>query len=411
MDGNVATEKFNIPAHVPPELVFRLGITEGPEFLAAPHEFMAGLHGAYPPIVYSVSEHNPPAWQLLKYEDAYFVLRHPELFTTEGTGPFPRDPEDYWKIIPLEVEPPEHRKYRAIIDPLVSPRRVLELEGAIRALANALIDRFIGRGECEFAREFGRPLPVGVFLDIMGLPRDMMDEFVRWAMGLLHAQDQQVAVQVMGEVTQYLNAVIREKAERPDAGAVSAIVNGRPGGEAMSGREIFGFVFFLFIAGLDTVFATLNHIFLWLAENPDRRAEIIATPENIGNVVEELLRVFTVTFSGRTLKQDYELRGVKMTKGDKITSILPACNYDPDAFPNPTEVNFHRPRKPVLTFAGGAHSCLGAHLARLEVKICIQEFLRRIPDFTVKPGAKIEYWPGGVVGPKSVPLVWRPGQA
>lgn len=399
-------EKFKIPAHVPPELVFKLGLTDGPEFLAAPHEYMAGLHGAYPPVLYGVSDHNPPAWQLLKYEDAYFVLRHPEIFTAEGSGPFPRDPDDYWKIIPLEIEPPEHRKYRAIVDPLVSPKRVLELEASIRALANELIDEFIGKGECEFAKDFGRPLPVGVFLDIMGLPRGMMDEFVRWAMGLLHAQDRAIAVQVMGEVTQYLNQVIAEKRAQPDAGLVSAIVNGRPGGEKMSDRETFGFVFFLFIAGLDTVFATLNNIWVWLAENPERRAEIIATPENINNVVEELLRVFTVTFSGRTLKQDYELRGVKMKKGDKVTSVLPSCNFDPDIFPNPTEVNFHRPRKPVLTFAGGAHSCLGAHLARMEVKICLQEFLRRIPEFTLKPGTRIEYWPGGVVGPKSVPLVW-----
>lgn len=395
-----------IPAHVPPELVHALGITEGPEFLAAPHKFMAELHEKYPPIVYSVSAHNPSAWQLLKYEDAFFVLRHPEYFTSAGSGPFPRDPDDWWNIIPLEIEPPHHRKYRALVDPLVSPKAVLALETSIRALANELIDKFIDKGECEFAKDFGRPLPVGVFLDIMALPRAMMDEFVRWAMGLLHAQDRQVAEQVMAEVTAYLQSVIREKAAHPDGGAVSAIVNGRPGGEPMSGKEIFGFVFFLFIAGLDTVFATLNNIFVWLAENPDRRREILAEPENINNAVEELLRVFSVTFSGRTLTQDYELRGVRMKKGDRVTSILPACNYDPDIFPDPQKVDFHRPRKPILAFAGGVHSCMGAHLARLEIRICIQEFLRRIPDFQIKEGVKIEYWPGGVVGPKVVPLTW-----
>jgi cytochrome P450 len=395
-----------VPDHVPPELVHALGITESAEFLAAPHKFMAELHGKYPPIVYSVSEHNKPAWQLLKYEDAYFVLRHPEIFTSAGSGPFPRDPDDWWNIIPLEIEPPHHRKYRALVDPLVSPKAVIALETSIRALANELIDQFIDKRECEFAKDFGRPLPVGVFLDIMALPRDMMDEFVRWAMGLLHAQDRQVAETVMAEVTVYLQSVIREKAMSPDGGAVSAIVNGKPGGEPMSGKEIFGFVFFLFIAGLDTVFATLNNIFVWLAENPDRRQEIIDTPDNINNVVEELLRVFSVTFSGRTLTQDYELRGITMKKGDRITSVLPTCNYDPDIFPNPQEVDFHRPRKPILAFAGGVHSCMGAHLARLEVKICIQEFLRRIPDFRIKEGVEIAYWPGGVVGPKVVPLTW-----
>jgi cytochrome P450 len=396
-----------IPPHVPKDLIYDARITEGPEFLAAPHKFMAELHENAPPVFFDPgSEHRPAAWQLLKYEDAFFVLRHPEFFTSAGSGPFPRDPDDWWNIIPLEIEPPHHRKYRALVDPLVSPKAVLQLETSIRALANDLIDKFIDKGECEFAKDFGRPLPVGVFLDIMGLPRDMMDEFVRWAMGLLHAQDKQIAQQVMGEVTQYLGKVIAEKQAKPDDLLVSAIANGKPGGEAMSAKETFGFLFFVWIAGLDTVFATLNNIWVWLAENPDRRQEIADNPDNINNVVEELLRVFTVTFSGRTLTQDYEIRGVQMKKGDKVTSILPACNFDAEIFPNPQEVNFNRPRKPILAFAGGVHSCMGAHLARMEIKICLQEFLKRIPNFKLKPGAQIEYWPGGVVGPKNVPLVW-----
>ncbi len=100
------------------------------------------------------------------------------------------------------------------------------------------------------------------------------------------------------------------------------------------------------------------------------------------------------------------MRGVQMKKGDKFNSILPACNYDPDVFPDPTRVDFDRPRKPILAFAGGVHSCIGAHLARLEVKVALQEWLRRIPDFGVRSDTEINYWPGGVVGPKSLPLVW-----
>jgi cytochrome P450 len=396
-----------IPDHVPPELIYDAGVTESPEFLANPHKYMASLRDKAPPVYFDPgSEHRPGAWQLQKYDDAYFVLRHPEYFTTFGIGPFPRDPDNYWKILPLEADPPHHRKYRALVDPLVTPKAVMALESSIRKLANDLIDKIIDTGECEFARDFGRPLPVGVFLDIMGLPRSMMDEFVRWAMGLLHAQDKQIAAQVMGEVTAYLTEAIREKRMNPDGLLVSSIVNGRPGGEEMDPRETFGFVFFVFIAGLDTVFATLNHIWLWLAENPDRRREIIDNPDNITNVVEELLRMYTVTFSGRTAIQDVEIRGVQIKKGDKVTSILPICNYDPDIFPNPTTIDFNRPRKPILAFAGGVHSCMGAHLARLEIKICLQEFLKRIPDFQLKPGTKIEYWPGGVIGPKAVPLVW-----
>ena len=395
-----------IPAHVPSELVRPIGLTEGPEFLAAPHAFMAGLHDTHPPIFFSTSQHASNAWLLIKYEDVFFVLRHPEIFTTAGATPFPRDPNDYFYMIPLEIDPPHHRKYRAMIDPMISPRTVAAMESAIRALANQLIDQFIDKGGCEFTTDFGRPLPVSVFLGLMGLPQDMRDTFVGWAMGLLHAQDRKVAEVCMRETVAYLKQAIAEKKQKPDDSVLSQIVHGNAAGEPLTPQEVFGFTFFLFIAGLDTVFATLNNVFVWFALNPDRRREVIANPDNIDATVEELLRVFSVTFSGRTLTQDHELRGVRMKKGDKITSILPSANYDPAAFENPREVNFRRKRKPNLAFAGGVHSCMGAHLARLEMKICIMEFLRRIPDFCLKPGTKIEYWPGGVVGPKSVPLSW-----
>jgi cytochrome P450 len=395
-----------IPAHVPRELVHSIGLTEGAEFLAAPHQFMASLHDSHPPIFYSTSEHATSAWMLTKYDDVCFVLTHPKIFTTQGATPFPRDPNDYFYMIPLEIDPPDHRKYRGLIDPMLTKGAVGALQGVISELANQLIDQFIARGSCEFTTEFGRPLPVSVFLDLMGLPQGMRDTFVGWAMGLLHAQDRKIAQQCMNETVAYLRKVIQEKKGAPDASLLSAIVHGTKDDAPLSPQEIFGFAFFLFIAGLDTVFATLNNVFLWLARNPERRQEIIANPDNIDRVVDELLRVFSVTFSGRTVTEDYEMGGVKLRKGDKVTSILPAANYDPAAFPNPREVNFHRPRKPVLAFGGGVHSCMGAHLARLELRISITEFLRRIPDFHVADGTRIEYWPGGVVGPKALPLSW-----
>jgi cytochrome P450 len=395
----------NIPAHVPEDLVRSAGITTGPEFLAAPHDYMARLHQTMPPIFYDASDYGN-AWQLLKHGDAFFMLRHPEIFTNEGATPFPRDPDDYFYFIPIEIDPPHHRKYRAILDPVFSPKGVLELEGKIRTLSNDLIDQVIDRGGCEFTTDFGRPLPVSVFLDLMGLPQEKRDTFVKWAMDLLHSQSRETMAEAMGLISSYLKEVIAEKAEHPDDRVISRIVHATVDNRPMSPPEIFGFVIFLFIGGLDTVFATLNNIWLWLAKNPDPCREIIEEPDNIGSQIEELLRVFSVTFSGRMLAQDYEMRGVKMKKGDRVTAVLPACNYDPDVFPDPTRVDFQRPRKPTLAFAGGVHSCMGAHLARLEIKVALQEWLRRIPHFTLKPGTTIEYRPGGVVGPEQVPLIW-----
>lgn len=394
-----------VPGHVPPELVRQAGIIYSPEFLADPYKFFAGMHEKFPPIFYDVGPFGN-AWVLTKHEDALFALRHAEYFSNEDATPFPRDPEDYFYFIPIEVDPPEHRKYRNIVDPIVSPQGVLKLEERIRALANELIDDIIDKGECEFDEAFGRPLPVLVFLDLMGLPRDMCDTFVSWAMALLHSNDRAIMGQTLKTIGDYLKTAIADKKANPDDGLVSRIVHAEIDGKPISEKEAFGFATFLFIAGLDTVFATLNNMWLWLARNPERRQEIIDNPENINAQVEELLRVFSVTFSGRTVAQDVEIRGVQLKKGDKITSILPACNFDPDVFPNPTEVNFHRPKKIILAFTVGVHSCMGAHLARLEIKIALQEWLKRIPDFKVKPGAETIYRPGGVIGPESVPLVW-----
>ncbi|ASR52298.1 cytochrome P450 [Blastomonas fulva] len=394
-----------VPDHVPPELVRQAGLIYSPEFLADPYTFFPAMHERFPPIFYDVGPFGN-AWVLTKHEDALFALRHAEYFSNEDATPFPRDPNNYFYFIPIEIDPPEHRKYRNIVDPVVSPQGVLKLEGRIRALANELIDDVIDKGECEFDEVFGRPLPVLVFLDLMGLPRDMCDTFVSWAMALLHSNDRQIMGDTLKTIGDYLTTAIAEKEANPDDGLVSRIVHAEFDGKRISDKEALGFVTFLFIAGLDTVFATLNNIWLWLARNPERRQEIIDNPDNINAQVEELLRVFSVTFSGRTVAQDVEVRGVQMKKGDKVTSILPACNYDPDVFPNPTVVDFNRPKKIILAFTVGIHSCMGAHLARLEIKIALQEWLKRIPDFKVRPGAETVYRPGGVIGPESVPLVW-----
>ena len=149
-----------IPDHVPRELVRSLGLTNGAEFLAQPYDYMARIARTEPPVIYDVSETNGNAWALLRHEDAFFALRHPEFFSTEDATPFPRDPSFPFQFIPIEIDPPEHRKYRAILDPVFSPQGVLKLEKSIRALTNGLIDEFIAKGQCEFTEVFGRPLPV-----------------------------------------------------------------------------------------------------------------------------------------------------------------------------------------------------------------------------------------------------------
>ncbi|MCB2073312.1 MAG: cytochrome P450 [Novosphingobium sp.] len=405
MAASPAQSDVKVPDHVPSDLVFRLGHIVGPEFLSDPYEFYPSLHEKYPPLFYDADTMVGGTWVTIKHADALKALRSSD-FTIQNGSIFPRDPEDFFPLIPVEFDPPEHRKYRNILDPMLSPKAVLELSNDIRALANELIDEFIDKGECEFTTDFARPLPVSVFLNLMGLPLDMRDTFVRWVVSLISFAERDKAVQIMAEIREYLSSVIEEKRANPDNGAISRIVHGTVDGEPLGEQEVYGFVFFLFIAGIDTVYAAMNNIWVWLARNPERRREMIAEPENIDSQLEELLRYYGVTFSGRTLVRDLEMNGVQMKAGDRFMCILPACNYDPDVYENPREVDFHRPRKPILTFTGGVHACMGGHLARLEIKIALQEWLRRIPEFDLKPGTQISYLPSGVIGPASVPLVW-----
>lgn len=400
------SSQTSVPDHVPQELVRSIGMLMSPEFLADPYDYFPRLHEEQPPLFYDVNQAMGSGWVTIKHDLAFKALRDAEHFTTETTSVFPRDPDNYFSLIPQELNPPIHRKFRNVLDPFLSPKAVLQLEKDIRTLANELIDNFIDRGECEFTSEFARPLPVTVFLKFMGLPLEMTDTFVKWVVSLIQFAERHKAKQIMAEIEEYLTSVIEEKRKNPDNAAISHIVHGQIDGEPLNERDIYGFVFFLFIAGIDTVYAALNNTWVWLARNPDRRHEMIADPGNIDNQAEELLRIFGVTFSGRKVRRDIVFNGVQLKAGDTFMSLLPSCNYDPDVFPNPREVRFDRPRKPILTFTGGVHACMGAHLARLEFKIALQEWLRRIPDFQLKPGTQITYRPSGVIGPDSVPLVW-----
>ncbi len=400
------TAEMKIPDHVPAELVRNVELILGEEFLKDPYEYMRSMHGTLPRLFYNVASPMGGGWMTISQPLAFKALRDQDHFHVPPLFIFPRDEDNWFRMVPLEIAAPDHRKFRNILDPMLSPRGVLALEKDIRKLANDLIDKFIDRGECEFTEEFARLLPVSVFLNFMGLPLSKIDQFVEWVVALIQFADFARAKEIMGEIEEYLQSVIEEKRANPDDKAISRIVHATFDGEPMEERDVFGFTFFLFIAGIDTVYAALNNSWLWMAQNPDRVRELVAAPENRDGQVEEFLRAFAPTFSARYVTKDLELDGVLLKEGDSFMSFLPACNYDPEVWDNPREIDFNRQRKPILTFTGGVHSCMGGHLARLEFKIGLNEWLKRIPEFSLKPGTEIKYTPSGVVGPDKVPLVW-----
>jgi len=394
-----------VPPHVPKELIRSAGVTTGKEFLAAPHDFMAKMHQNYPPIFYDVGEYGN-AWQLIKHEDALFALRHWEFFSNEGATPFPRDPNDYFYFIPIEIDPPHHRKYRNIVDPLFSPRGVQNLEGQIRQRSRDLLDKIADKGGCEFTTDFGRPLPVSVFLDIMGLPQNMRDTFVEWAINLLHAHDRETMGKAMQNIVTYIKQAIAEKKAHPDDGVVSRIAHAAPDGKPLSEKEVFGFVVFLFIGGLDTVFATLNNIWLWARPEPgalqgDHRPAERHRQHCRGAAATLVCNLLGTR--GRSGPRDARCQDEEGRSHHQCAARLqlrPRCLPKPLEWISTARARRYWPSPSASQLHGRPSRPTGAEDRSTRVA-------EAHPNFSVKPGAQIIYRPGGVVGPEFVPLVWK----
>lgn len=345
-----------------------------------------------------------------RYEDVLWALKHPEVFSSAAGVDIGQDQP----LIPLQVDPPEHAKYRRLLDPEFSPRRVAEIEPDARRLVNGLIDRFADRGSCDFHEEFATPLPSTIFLRLMGLPQSDLPTFLQWRDNTIRPDvdpgDFEAAARIREEtghaITRYFEEAIAERRRRPDDGLLSRLVHAEIEGRPLDERELLGICHLLLLGGLDTVTATLDCSVAYLATHPEHRRRLVEDPSVSAAVVEELLRAETpVMMIVRSVKEGTEFRGVKLEKGDSVTVLLGAADRDPAEFPEPDRVDFDRAQNRHLAFGGGPHRCLGSHLARMELRVGLEEFHRRIPEYRIAPGAELRYSPG-IRQTESLPLVF-----
>jgi cytochrome P450 len=286
----------------------------------------------------------------------------------------------------------------------------------VRRHASELIDGFIGRGECEFDAEFAMPLPATAFLALMGLPQSELPRFLRIKDMIIRPQTllknpthegaQELRKEAGREIYAFFGDVIEERRKKPGIDMVSYLLETEIDGQRLTREEILDVTFLLILAGLDTVTATLGCNVAYLAANPAQRRRIIEQPATIPGAVEELLRWETpVTAVPRIVKQEVEVHGVKLKKGEMVTLLLGASNVDAGEFTDPELVDFERERNKHLAFGGGPHRCLGSHLARMELEVALDVWHRRIPDYRVKPGETPRYSPG-IREVQYLPLVW-----
>jgi cytochrome P450 len=394
------------PEHVPPELVKPFDAGADPESQRCPFSVMAKLHEGPRTFWNSHNYLFGGAWQPTKAEDMRFILNTPELFSNKEQAGFSGLIGETWDLVPVELDPPDHTTYRKLLNPMFSPPAVAKLTPRVVERAAALIETVREDGECEFTEAFGRPFPIGIFMELMGLPNDMSDQFNRWEFDLLHQYDLATKAKSAMAIRDYLLGLAAERRANPVDDLTSRVVAARIDGELVSDDRVMGILFLLFVGGLDTVAASLGFIFRHLAEHPADQQRLRDEPQLIERAVEEMLRRYSVVTVNRRCKRDVEVGGVQMKEGDWISVADALGSLDPDEFEDPMRVDFDRKNIRHLAFSFGPHFCLGSHLARRELTVAIREWLVRVPPFRVKEGETPIAHGSGIFGVDRLVLTW-----
>jgi cytochrome P450 len=382
-----------------------------PGFAACPHPVYERLLSSCP-VARQAFTGSPV---ISRYEDVVWALRHPEIFSSEMEMQMALGTQR--PMIPQQIDPPTQTRYRKILDPRFSRKRMAEIELDVRRDANELIDRFIDAGTCEFDAAFAIPLPCQAFLRLMGLPQSELERFLGLKDGIIRphmrTRDPEEMARIRKEsgsgIYAYFEKLIDERRARPRQDLMTYLVQAELGGEPLSRNEILDICFLFLLAGLDTVTATLGCNIAYLAANPEQRRRVVQEPALIEGMVEELLRWETpVTGVPRLVKQDVTVAGVEIKKGELVTLLLGAANSDAAEFVEAGHVDFARERNRHVAFGAGPHRCLGSHLARMELQVALEEWHRRIPEYAIAPGETPRY-SAGIREVQYLPLVWETG--
>lgn len=398
-----------IPAHIDPDRSFPFDFRLDPRIRKDPWGF---FHSAneLPEIFYS------PAlgghWVIARAELLAEAWSRPDLFSAASVS-VPKIDSPF-RLIPNNLDPPEHRPYQQIFTrKMFAPRIIDALSEQIRQMTRDRIDGFFDRGHCDFNAEYAQPLPVQIFLKMIGVPHERRSEFDASVERVFRGTTPEVVFRGMTEVASLLDDWLEEEmADRHsprDAHMLEAMLTADIDGRLLDKGELSSMATMLMLGGLDTVTSATLHQMLFLASHPLQRQQLIDDPGLIPNAVEELLRRFSAANVGRMAAQDFEFHGVDIKQGEMILFSTSIVGLDESRFSDPLEVDFQRKglKRDSLAFGSGIHMCSGHHLARSELRITLEEILPRLTNLQVAPDAEIEYASGGTVtiaGP--LPLVW-----
>lgn len=329
-------------------------------------------------------------WIVTRYNEIHEVLRDAETFSSYPNNLVTN--EAFGKFIPIELDPPEHTGYRKALQPLFGPARMKKLTDEIRGVVNDLLDGFAAKGEAEYISAFAHELPARIFLALMDWPIEDAPLFTEATDVVLFGKPggtEEESLEARGiagmQMLGYFQKMVDERRANPGDDVTSQLIHTKvemqDGLRLLTDEELNRMFFLLLIAGLHTVQGSLAWAIVHLVNNPDQRQGIIDDPDMIPTAVEEILRIEAAVVPGRRATRDVELGGVTIAEGEQLILMLCSANRDGDEFDDPEALDLTRKPNRHLAFGGGAHRCLGSHLARIELTIALEELHRRIPDY------------------------------
>jgi cytochrome P450 len=403
------------PDHVPDAAVYDFDMFLDPGLLKDPHERVREILREAPPLFWT--PRNQGHWVAMGHDAVYEIARDWERFSSEVMpreqmeallGALPADYPHIPRARPISLDPPDHGKYRAALASAFGPKSIKTRTDEIRALAVRLIETVADKGACDFVAAVAEPLPVLVFLRMMGLPQDRLAEF-RVLVHKFLAPGLMDPVESAGRMRAIADAIgeeIRARRDDPKDDLISLLWATEIDGQPMSLEIMEDFAVLLFLAGLDTVINAIGHAVRHMALHPDLQARLRADPSLIPEAVEEMLRRYSFVTLFRRVAHDMEFAGWPLKQGERVLFSLAGAGLDPAHWSAPEVFDLSRDDKTHIAFGVGPHRCAGSHLARLELQVLYTELLQRLPTFRLDPAGPVVYRAGNVLAVETLPIRW-----
>jgi cytochrome P450 len=318
-------------------------------------------------------------------------------------------PEQPGMAPPITSDPPEHKPAKQLLLPPFTPDAMKKLEPRVRAICNELIDEFIKDGKCDAAARYTKHIPVRAIAHMLGIPEKDGDFFIKWIHEILELgiKDDSMMIRAVQEMTHYFTGHIEHRKTHPSDDLISTLMHAKDkSGQPLSDGHVLGSLRLLLIAGIDTTLSAIGASLWHLAKTPADRERLVAEPELMPIAIEELLRAYAPVTMAREVMKDTVVSGCPVKSGNMVLLSFPAANRDPAVFPDADKVVIDRKENRHAAFGLGIHRCVGSNLARMEMTVAIEEWLKRIPDFRLDPAGKVAWSEGTVRGPRQLPMLF-----